>query len=232
MKERDINYPSWYELACWPDDLRGTGLTLFGGWHYCDIPYYDGITPDQSTYKPHPKYNASYVLEQTLKIFKQQGNMFYKSLMLRFFIHIVGDSHQPLHMGTRVSKEHRDGDRGGNLFKIKGKPDNLHALWDQVMGKIPAVKRPVNNDGAKTIEEWAGKIRQQYTRQKLATELAIKDVYLMGKMIHKYTESNAYKGIKENESPSENYKNTNFEICKKLIALAGYRLADLINNNL
>jgi len=40
----------------------------------------------------------------------------------------------------------------------------------------------------------------------------------------------AYKGIKENDVPSEEYLNTRFEICRKYIALAGYRLADILKD--
>jgi hypothetical protein len=44
---------------------------------------------------------------------------------LRWLIHLVGDIHQPLHLG-----HHRD--QGGNLIKIHyhHKNTNLHALWD------------------------------------------------------------------------------------------------------
>eukprot|EP00826_Nyctotherus_ovalis_P013839 TRINITY_DN137_c0_g1_i8.p1 TRINITY_DN137_c0_g1~~TRINITY_DN137_c0_g1_i8.p1 ORF type:complete len:144 (+),score=30.25 TRINITY_DN137_c0_g1_i8:333-764(+) len=143
MKENDVNFESWYELACWPDDLRNTGLTLFGGWHYNDIPYFDGISPYDSEFQPHPKYNATYILQETLKLFQEEGGMFYKSLMLRFFIHVMGDMHQPLHMATRVTKKNPGGDRGGNLFQLRGPVRNLHALWDQVMRKIHKVKRVI-----------------------------------------------------------------------------------------
>lgn len=47
---------------------------------------------------------------------------------LRFFIHLVGDLHQPLHIGF-IS------DVGGNLVKMNwdGEKTNLHAVWDRSM---------------------------------------------------------------------------------------------------
>ena len=44
---------------------------------------------------------------------------------LRFLVHFVGDTHQPLHAGYRS-------DRGGNNFQVRfnGKGSNLHAIWD------------------------------------------------------------------------------------------------------
>lgn len=48
-----------------------------------------------------------------------------KVLYLRLLIHIVGDIHQPLHIG-RVE------DRGGNGIKVNWfkEPSNLHTVWD------------------------------------------------------------------------------------------------------
>eukprot|EP01022_Parablepharisma_sp_SALTPOND_P000783 TRINITY_DN105038_c0_g1_i1.p1 TRINITY_DN105038_c0_g1~~TRINITY_DN105038_c0_g1_i1.p1 ORF type:complete len:259 (-),score=27.42 TRINITY_DN105038_c0_g1_i1:371-1051(-) len=143
MKENDINYPQFYELACWPDDVRRTGLRAFDGWHYSDEPFYDGIDPEDATFIPHPHYNVTHTVSEIMTILKKgdNGQMFYKSWMLRYFLHLMGDMHQPMHMTTRVSQEHKDGDKGGNLFILKGGAKNLHALWDTVMHKIPKVKR-------------------------------------------------------------------------------------------
>ncbi|MFN3800065.1 S1/P1 nuclease, partial [Belliella pelovolcani] len=44
---------------------------------------------------------------------------------LRMLIHIVGDLHQPFHVG-------KPGDRGGNDVKVSffNKETNIHAVWD------------------------------------------------------------------------------------------------------
>ena len=45
---------------------------------------------------------------------------------LKFLIHLIGDLHQPLHVG-------RLEDRGGNSVKVKwfGASSNLHRVWDE-----------------------------------------------------------------------------------------------------
>ena len=48
----------------------------------------------------------------------------------------------------------------------------------------------------------------------------------MARRIYDIAVKYVYTGITENEYPSENYKETRYEICKSQIALAGYRLAD------
>jgi hypothetical protein len=44
---------------------------------------------------------------------------------LRFLVHLVGDLHQPLHVGD-------NGDRGGNDVPVtwEGRSTNLHSVWD------------------------------------------------------------------------------------------------------
>ena len=57
-------------------------------------------------------------------------------MMLRNLIHFVGDIHQPLHASEGVSRNHRQGDMGGNLVKIRMDGDfegkNLHFYWDHL----------------------------------------------------------------------------------------------------
>lgn len=47
---------------------------------------------------------------------------------LRFVVHLVGDAHQPLHVGG-------GNDRGGNTCRVTwfGKASNLHTVWDSEM---------------------------------------------------------------------------------------------------
>ena len=48
-----------------------------------------------------------------------------RALALRFIIHIIGDLHQPLHVGNGT-------DRGGNDVEVMwfGEQSNLHSVWD------------------------------------------------------------------------------------------------------
>ena len=57
-------------------------------------------------------------------------------------------------------------------------------------------------------------------------DLAVKDTNEMAKRTYNIAVEYVYKGIKENDHPSEEYKKTRYEKCKSQIALAGYRLAD------
>ena len=58
MKETDVNYPQWYELADWADDLKSGGMKVLDGWHFYDQPFYDGIKPEDANFTLNPHYNA------------------------------------------------------------------------------------------------------------------------------------------------------------------------------
>lgn len=144
MREKDTHYNDWFEYACWAKDIRGVGLTMFEGWNYADYPYFDGISPENSDYKPHFKYNVTYAIKQAFNAIGKDDGILYKSMMVRFLLHIVGDMHQPLNVITRVTPKYTSGDKGGRLFKIRGQFSDLHSLWDNAMGKITEVKRVIS----------------------------------------------------------------------------------------
>eukprot|EP01055_Gregarina_sp_Pseudo9_P001691 Gregarina_sp_Pseudo_9__1690@NODE_2142_length_1131_cov_35_982601_g1976_i0_p1_GENE_NODE_2142_length_1131_cov_35_982601_g1976_i0NODE_2142_length_1131_cov_35_982601_g1976_i0_p1_ORF_typecomplete_len328_score24_74S1P1_nuclease/PF02265_16/1_2e21_NODE_2142_length_1131_cov_35_982601_g1976_i0861069 len=99
-------------------------------------------------------------------IITAHGTRFSYNLLIRLFIHILGDVHQPLHTVSRVTPCYPQGDRGGNAVTIpvdqwvislpgastgsprkdvlaaNSHPDsvlgNLHQLWDSGAGTLGA----------------------------------------------------------------------------------------------
>jgi len=59
-----------------------------------------------------------------------------KSYDLSWLLHLIGDIHEPLHGATRISATQPQGDNGGHLVRLCAKPckDELHAFWDSVLG--------------------------------------------------------------------------------------------------
>lgn len=60
--------------------------------------------------------------------------------------------------------------------------------------------------------------------------MRLKDWFVIAKRTYAVALNNGYFGISENETPSQTYINSNFDVCKKQLALAGYRLADQLNS--
>jgi len=114
------------EAATWPDDMRSAPEPFWQKtatpWHYVTL---DGITYDHAP----PEGDALEALGRFRRTLEDPGaSLADKQLALRFIVHLVGDLHQPLHVGKCC-------DRGGNDVKVSwfGKPTNLHAAWDSAM---------------------------------------------------------------------------------------------------
>lgn len=116
--------------ANWPDFLKSDTTDKWkhttGSWHYINIP----------SFLPRPQFEravAAFPQESVVtQITYLKNKVADKSLAqqdrkeaLAFLIHMVGDLHQPMHVG-------RPDDLGGNKVQISwfGKPTNLHTLWD------------------------------------------------------------------------------------------------------
>ncbi|MEJ7777834.1 MAG: S1/P1 nuclease [Sphingomicrobium sp.] len=114
------------EASTWPDYMRSNPDPFWqktaNPWHYVTV---GGIEYDRAP----PEGDALEALKFFSKLIRdRRTSLDQRQLALRFIVHIVGDLHQPLHVG-------RPGDRGGNDVKVKwfGRDTNLHAVWDSAL---------------------------------------------------------------------------------------------------
>jgi hypothetical protein len=111
----------------WPDFIKSDpAYNYLSNWHY--INFNSGLSQDSmkaflATDTSTNAYTKINFLTAQLK--NKQLPQQKKILYLRLLIHIVGDIHQPLHVG-------RLEDQGGNKIKVLWfkDPTNLHTLWD------------------------------------------------------------------------------------------------------
>jgi hypothetical protein len=114
------------EAATWPDEMRSAPGEFWQKtstpWHYVTLNgvIYDHAPSEGDALEALNKYTA------TLK--DPNASLADKQLALRFIVHLVGDLHQPLHVGKCC-------DKGGNDVKVKwfGRDMNLHSVWDSAM---------------------------------------------------------------------------------------------------
>ncbi len=187
---------AFIQAAYWPDTIRGDlrfydeakrdtvptavqpGFPDMGqrkNWHYINVAF----STDGTAIQPPPPVN---VLSQVQWIAARIGNAPKPGdredpvYLLPWFVHLVGDVHQPLHCATRYRKGQNDpntgkpwSDLGGNTVNVVGSY-NLHAYWDDLLGitDTPAyiegviralAKRPAEGaaelDPAKWVDEGA-----------------------------------------------------------------------------
>jgi hypothetical protein len=238
--------------AIWPDLVRsgrGNGDKDYhhSAWHYIDYPIIAEGT-DKSTLElpslgekletgKQPE-NVLQALEWSLERLKNpDAPAAEKAVALAWLVHLVGDVHQPLHAVSRFSTAYPKGDRGGNLFMVKyhGNVTNLHSFWDGVLGGYMSVK---------LVDAVAAKAGELHPRTEFEKALAVTKfgdwagesfalardvVYDGGKLKGVTREVNvADKGMTTPDLP-EKYDETARDTARQRVALAGYRLADLLN---
>jgi len=114
------------EAATWPDDMRSAPIQFWQKtatpWHYVTL---NGIIYDRAP----PEGDALEALNHFRATLQDpNASLADKQLALRFVVHLVGDLHQPLHVGKCC-------DKGGNDVKVKwfGRDLNLHSVWDSAL---------------------------------------------------------------------------------------------------
>jgi hypothetical protein len=114
------------EAANWPDEMRSAPGEFWQKttmpWHYVTL---NGITYDHA---PSEGDALEALNHFGAVLHDAKTSLADKQLALRFIVHLVGDLHQPLHVGKCC-------DKGGNDVRLTwfGKPTNLHAVWDSAI---------------------------------------------------------------------------------------------------
>ena len=114
------------EAATWPDEMRSDPSQFWQKtatpWHYVTLngAVYDHAPSEGDALEALTRFRA------TLQ--DPNASLADKQLALRFIVHLVGDLHQPLHVGKCC-------DKGGNEVKVKwfGRDLNLHSVWDTAL---------------------------------------------------------------------------------------------------
>jgi hypothetical protein len=189
-------------------------------WHFVDIPF----TQDGTPLSGPPIPNARTQIVVFRKVLSSSEPDALKSYDLVWLLHLVGDVHQPLHCASRFSKDLPDGDAGANLVKLNPQPSNneLHAFWDDILGtsdnpvsainlgnRIAPADATLASDV--NVDDWVNE----------SFEDAEADVYVgpIGAGAGPFTITAAY-------------QNSARALAEKRVALAGGRLANVLNTEL
>jgi hypothetical protein len=185
-------------------------------WHYYDTPY----TPDGAEAKEQAPPHALSELNRIIPIIGKDQDAVY---LLPWLEHIAGDVHQPLHCVTRYLKAQPEGDAGGNFVYIGTR--NLHSVWDGAAGQdlsdAYAAKYIAEATAAHPAPARLEKKSEQWIEE--GYKLAISDVYTFG----------LETGTRDHPIPMPpGYEAHAAQIAQQRIAIAGYRLAAVLNEKL
>jgi hypothetical protein len=111
------------EVSTWADEIRSDSRwDHASSWHWVTIE--DGDTYQSS--KKNPNGDLVVKLHEFMATLADKGAAKEDRIVaLKWLVHLVGDVHQPLHVG-------RGADRGGNGIAAEwfGDPTNMHRVWD------------------------------------------------------------------------------------------------------
>lgn len=189
-------------------------------WHFVDTPF----SPDGTSLPAIPDPNAKERIDLMRGVLAGSDPDELKSYDMVWLLHLVGDIHQPLHATTRVTSAQPDGDAGGNLVKVcnPGCNTELHAVWDNLLGTSSDLNVAIATGKALPAAD--------------ATEAAVSDAATWAQESFDAAKSKVYVDpVLVGTGPftlTTAYKTSAKNVAKKRVALAGARLANLLNSEL
>ena len=237
MEERQRELFVW--AAVWPDMIRGRehpgNRYAHSDWHY--VNFFWEQLPD-GTRRDRPDVpRAGFLIDQMERIGQTLGNASVpdsaRAIDLMWALHLGGDSHQPLHNNARITPEDPEGDRGGNSFRLAGLYpfNNLHGLWDALVGfSVPW--DAADRTEADYVGSIARRISADYPQSSMRGRIHPGDFEEWSREGFRIAQRVAYTGVTRNQAAPFAYRRRAWDAAESRVALAGYRLADLLNRTL
>jgi len=199
--------PSLAVASTWADEMRSNSdFRKFSTWHYVNMPH-DVRYVDSKKSPKGDVVQAIKICKNKLKDSSTSNDD--KAFYLRFLVHLVGDIHQPLHVG-------RAEDRGGNDIKVKwfGNDTNLHRVWDT----------HIIDDFQMSYTELANHLQNNFSATDITLMTEDEWIDESQKLVNK-----VYSEVKNKDSLGYTYIYENFDLVKLQLFTAGVRLADTLN---
>lgn len=194
----------------WMDDIRSDNRYDYTAtWHWVTIP--DGMK--YSDTEKNPDGDIIEALERLIDELKEGGlDKKEESEKLKMVIHMIGDIHQPMHVGDGT-------DTGGNDVRLQwmGENSNLHRVWDS----------DIINSLEISFTELSRELRMKATPEKIEDwqKTSVRDWAY---------ESMAYRdqtyNLPENMRIGYEYRYQNKELIYERLLLAGIRIAGVLND--
>ena len=197
-------------VSTFGDDIKSDdAYDKYYTWHFVNFPF-------DTKYKDSKKDKRGDIvmgIEHCIKVLKDPNTSQQdKAFFLKFLVHLIGDLHQPLHVG-------RGEDKGGNDIKLEWhrKKSNLHRVWDSQMiefynmsySELVANRKKLSKSQIELIKE-GSVLDWTYESQALAKKV--------------------YKSAKPEERLSYRYSYDHYDIVLSQLQKSGIRLAKVLND--
>lgn len=113
-------------VSNWSDEIKSEPETYSHtyNWHYTDWK-----DEDHHHDETHSSGKLMTAIKEQMAVLKDpEASLDNKNFALKFIVHLIGDLHQPLHVGNGL-------DQGGNKCRVTfhKRELNLHQLWDEAL---------------------------------------------------------------------------------------------------
>jgi S1/P1 Nuclease len=215
-------------IASWPDYVRADRPEA-SGWHYVDIPRdAAGFSEERDCYRPQDKGPMGQTdhhncVVDRIEMFRQvlgdeNASERDRLIALMFLVHFVGDIHQPLHAiedargGNDITVKVFDSDQCGNY------PCNLHGAWDYSLLEHTGYSE----------EEYVHHLQELINKEHLDQKAGGSPADWANESHREALQVWVSKGA----SIDESYYQANIRLVDERLALAGLRLAAMLNETL
>jgi hypothetical protein len=242
----------------WPDIIRSQSNPMHFThhkpmWHYIDVrfqlPDWKPATAPSTGAAPAttqpvvegPKNVVEAIAKNRADLRNASLTDAERAVALCWLVHTVADIHQPLHATTLYSAQFPDGDKGGNSFMVyvRRQSQNLHAVWDEMLG-LQSSPTMINYLAASIRSD--PNLRREAMPQSGQTdpeawkteshELGRTVVYREGTLVGASNDDVRRDPATVVPPLPEGYLRDAEPVALRRAALAGYRLADLLNSTL
>lgn len=207
--EKILNHQSLALVSTFSDDIKADPrYKEFETWHYVNMSFDENYEAS----KKNPNGDLITGIAYCKKIIKDDNASDEdKAFYLKMLIHMVGDLHQPLHVG-------REEDRGGNDIKLQwqNRDTNLHRVWDSQMLESYNMSY---SELAKNAE-YLTKKQVRFIQEGSVVDW-VNDTQNLTKIV--------YGSVEEGENLHYAYSYKYLDVARTQLQVAGIRLAKVLN---
>ena len=205
-----LNHQSLALVSTFADEIKADPrFREFQTWHYVNMDFDE----DYESSDKNPKGDLVTGIAYCKKVIKDDdASDADKAFYLKMLIHLVGDLHQPLHIG-------REEDRGGNDIKVKWhyKNTNLHRVWDSHMIESYNMSYSELANNAEFLSK-----KQIKFLQRGSVVDWVNDTQKLANMV--------YASVEDGENLGYAYSYKFLNIARGQMQIAGIRLAKILND--
>jgi hypothetical protein len=235
--ESEAQAEHFQRAAYWPDIVRDEAFPSrrdtyhHGDWHWINH-FFEQRGTDRAAYELTDRPPVGRIVEQLEILVPAVGDATLpaaeRAIDLAWVLHLGGDIHQPLHATARVTPTEPEGDRGGNLFALDGDHD-LHSFWDGILSSSNFHWFFWSEDAY--VRRIAASITAEHPPSEYGERIDNLDFSSWARESFEISMARVYE-LEPGERPPASYQRQAVEIARERIALAGYRLARVLESRL